>query len=358
MPRVTDAPPDATDQTSDDRLAPPDTERADAGGSAGQADGETGWRFPGGWLANRRRPGRWLAGCFAAVLAGVLGLVLVWQFAEPAACAAVLAVPPAGLAAPPVGATVHKGKASHYDGGDSGGNCSFPGPPANRLYVALGAAQYAGSAACGSFLDVTGPKGTVRVMVLDRCAGCSGSKIDLSRQAFAKIADLSQGIVPVSYRAVVNPPPPGPLTFRLKSGASQWWFAVQVGNHGNPVKSVAAKRAGSDWRAAKRGSDNYWVIDGGIGPGPYSIRVVDVYGNEAVATGIRMTPRQVQRSTVLLYGGTATPAPTATPSASTGPGGPTASPAPTSPATPSPTGSAEPAPLAGAAGARAPVGCG
>ena len=212
------------------------------------------------------------------------------------------AVPMAARAAPPDSSKVYKGKASHYDGGNSGGNCSFPGPPANRLYVALGPAQYAGGAACGSFLDVTGPKGTVRVMVLDRCAGCSDGKIDLSKQAFAKIADLSKGIVSVRYRFVVNPPVTGPLTFRIKRGASRWWFAVQVGNHGNPLRSVAARQAGGDWRKAKRQPDNYWVIDGGLGPGPYDIRVTDIHGNEAVATGIRLKPRKVQRSQVRLYG--------------------------------------------------------
>lgn len=245
MPGMTDAEPSDQPEKTPAAGVVPDGPDADRSGGSG---------------SGRRRPKRWLAGGFAVVVAALLGLVLVWQFSEPAACAA-------GLAAPPAGPKVYKGKASHYDGGNSGGNCSLPGPPANRLYAALGSAQYSGSAACGSFLDVTGPKGTVRVMVLDRCAGCTGGKIDLSKQAFAKIADLSKGITSITYRAVVNPPSPGPLTFRMKSGTSQYWFAVQVGNHGNPVKSVAAKRAGSSWRAAKRGSDNYWVIDGGMGPG-------------------------------------------------------------------------------------------
>ncbi|MDW5329808.1 expansin EXLX1 family cellulose-binding protein [Plantactinospora sp. KLBMP9567] len=335
-------------------------------GGAPAAASESGDGPGTGGEAPRRRPSpRWLAGGFAALLAAVLGLVLFWQFSEPAACAAALAAPPlerlgpmVERAGPPVGATVYKGKASHYDGGGSGGNCSLPGPPANRLYVALGSSQYAGSAACGSFLDVTGPKGTVRVMVLDRCAGCTNNKIDLSRQAFAKIADLSQGIVPVRYRAAVDPPLSGPLTFRLKSGVSQYWFAVQVGNHGNPVKSVAAKRGGSSWRAAKRGSDNYWVIDGGIGPGPYSIRVTDVYGHQAVATGIRLAPRQVQRGTVRMYDPTPAAAGSPSPSASSvlrNTPAPSASPT-SDPATP--TGADPSGQPVAAAGRPGPVGCG
>lgn len=363
MPGMTDPVPSDRPENTSEADAQPGGPEVDAqpGGPAADAQpaGPAADR-PGGWLSGRRRPGRWLAGGFAVVVAALLGLVLVWQFSEPAACAAGLGVPvTAGLGAPPAGSTVYKGKASHYDGGNSGGNCSLPGPPANRLYVALGSAQYSGSAACGSFLDVTGPKGTVRVMVLDRCAGCTGGKIDLSKQAFAKIADLSKGIIPVTYRAVVNPPSPGPLTFRIKSGASQYWFAVQVGNHGNPVKSVAAKRAGSSWRAAKRGSDNYWVIDGGMGPGPYSIRVVDVHGNEAVATGITMSPRRIQRSTVRMYGSAPAGGPTPTPSAGSGPGA-SARPTATAPPPTGATGSGEPETVAGAAGGPAPVrvGCG
>ncbi|MEO3746150.1 expansin EXLX1 family cellulose-binding protein [Plantactinospora sp. B5E13] len=324
---------------------------------------------PGGVAGRRRWSGRWLAGGGAALLAAVLGVVLFWVSGESAACAAAvpvpgrpaapvgepaalaappaaLAAPPVALAAPPTSGRVYKGKASHYDGGNSGGNCSFPGPPANRLYAAVGSTRYAGSAACGSFLDVTGPKGTVRVMVLDRCAGCTGNKIDLSKQAFKKIADLSQGIVSVSYRLVVDPPVSGPLTFRVKGGASQYWFAVQVGNHGNPLKSVAVRRAGAGWRNAKRQPDNYWVIDGGLGKGPYEIRVTDVHGNQAVATGITLEPRKQQRSRVRLYGDGTGPTPTPSASASAGPGT-AGSPTPPTPNTPAP-GTAT-APVVGAA---------
>ncbi|MEE6257951.1 expansin EXLX1 family cellulose-binding protein [Plantactinospora sonchi] len=324
-----------------------------------------------GARARRRRSGRWLAGGGAAVLAAILGVVVFWVSGESAACAAVAAAPgrlaPAPgalaapnpvlaaplaaragvLAAPPSSGKVYRGKASHYDGGNSGGNCSFPGPPANRLYAALGSALYSGSAACGSFLDVTGPKGTVRVMVLDRCAGCTNNKIDLSRQAFAKIADLSQGIVSVRYRIVVNPPVSGPLTFRVKGGASQYWFAVQVGNHGNPLKSVAVRRDGAGWRNAKRQPDNYWVVDGGLGKGPYEIRVTDVSGNQAVATGIRLEPRKQQRSRVRLYDDGTAPTPSAsagTPPPSTPTGVPPTPNAASAPDTPSPA-----APVVGAA---------
>ncbi|MEW2142551.1 expansin EXLX1 family cellulose-binding protein [Micromonospora vinacea] len=284
-----------------------------------------------------RRVRHWLAGAGVTALAAVLGITLAVRGGATPACAA-----------PPTGNTVHKGTASFYDAGRSGGNCSFPGPPADRLYVALGSSQYAGSAACGSYLDVSGPKGKVRVMVMDQCGGCGPSKIDLSTEAFTRIADRSQGIAPVTYRAVVNPPLDGGLTFRIKGGASKYWFAVQVGNHGNPLRSVEAKGPAGGFRKAARQSDNHWTIEGGLGPGPYSIRVTDVYGRQATATGIRLVTKQVQRSTAILA--SASPTPSSSPAA---PPSPTVSAAPPAPA---PTESVAPtATVEALAGAAAPL---
>ncbi|WP_030270237.1 expansin EXLX1 family cellulose-binding protein [Micromonospora globosa] len=237
-------------------------------------------------------------------------------------------------AAPPVGGATHSGKATFYDSEGAGGNCSRPAAPADRMYVALGPSEYASGASCGGFLDVTGPRGTVRVLVMDQCPECAPGHLDLSAEAFARIADPVQGVVKVSYRGVVNPRLSGPLTFRMKEGSSQWWFAVLVGDHGNPLRSVEVRQNGS-WRAAQRQDYNYWLIASGAGPGPYEIRVTDVYGHRATATGIRMLPGQVQRSKTRMYGADpATPRPTPKKPTPT-PRTPTPSP-PTS-LTPSPT---------------------
>ncbi|MGI5519349.1 expansin EXLX1 family cellulose-binding protein [Micromonospora sp. CA-259024] len=286
-----------------------------------------------GTQRSNRRVRHWLAGAGVTALAAVLGITLAVRGGATPACAA-----------PPTGNTVHKGKASFYDAGRSGGTCSFPSPPADRLYVALGKVEYAKAAACGSYLDVSGPKGTVRVLVMDQCGGCTPGKIDLSDEAFARIADRAQGIVPVTYRAVVNPPLDGGLTFRIKGGASQWWFAVQVGNHGTPLRSVEAKGPGGGFRKAARQNDNYWTVEGGLGPGPYSIRVTDVYGRQATATTIRMVAKQIQRTTASLASPDAARTPSSSPSA---PPAPAAAPSPTPAESIAPTTTVEA--LAGAA---------
>ncbi|MDG4792853.1 expansin EXLX1 family cellulose-binding protein [Micromonospora sp. WMMD1082] len=297
--------------------------------------------------AQRSQLGRWLAGGAVATLATVFGLSLALRSGAAPACAAPArpggALPAAGaLLAPPAAGTLHKGKATFYDSKGAGGNCSYPAAPADRLYVALGPDGYADGASCGGYLDVTGPKGTVRVMVMDQCPECAPGHVDLSREAFARIADPVQGVVDVSYRLLADPPLPGPLTFRIKEGASQWWFAVLVAGHGNPLRSVEVRQGSSGaWRAADRESYNYWVIDSGAGPGPYQIRVTDTRGHRVTATGIRMAPGQVQRGAVRMYGAVAarpssSPRSTPPPRSTTAARSPSASPEPDASATTAP----------------------
>ncbi|MFJ6164855.1 expansin EXLX1 family cellulose-binding protein [Micromonospora orduensis] len=256
-------------------------------------------RVPDDRPAPSSGPLPWLVAAGVTVLAATLGLSLALRSGSAPACAAGRTLG----AAPPTGTATHSGKATFYDSNGAGGNCSNPAAPANRLYVALGPSEYAAGAACGGFLDVTGPKGTVRVLIIDQCPECEPGHLDLSREAFARIANPVQGLVPVTYRAVVNPPLPGPLTFRIKEGASQFWFAVRVGNHGNPLRAVEVRQGDSGpWRSTARQDYNYWLIPSGAGAGPFSVRVTDVYGNRATASGIRMAPGQVQTSAVRMYG--------------------------------------------------------
>ncbi|MFC3504763.1 expansin EXLX1 family cellulose-binding protein [Micromonospora krabiensis] len=348
------------------------------------------------WGAGRRRAprsrvARWLVATTGTALAAIVGLAVALHAGAAPACATVgppavalpaVARPAAGLgpplaapmpaavsmlaaapgprAAPPTGGAVRKGKATFYDSKGAGGNCSDPSAPANRLYVALGPDEYAAGAACGGHLDVTGPKGSVRVLIMDQCPECPTGHLDLSREAFARIADPVQGVVPVSYRAVVDPPLAGPLTFRIKEGASQWWFAVRVADHGNPLRSVEVRAGTSGWRAAARQDYNYWLIESGAGPGPFQIRVTDVYGHRVTASGIRMTPGRIQRGDVRMYGGagatrttrspsarTPTARPTPTPAVATTTASPTALAAPAAAVVPAASGGAAPAPGCG-----------
>ena len=74
------------------------------------------------------------------------------------------------------------------------GNCSYPRPPADGLYVALSPPEYAKAARCGGYLEVRGPEGSVLVKVIDQRPGCAAGHIDLSETAFARLAPLSASL--------------------------------------------------------------------------------------------------------------------------------------------------------------------
>ncbi|GGN37013.1 expansin (peptidoglycan-binding protein) [Actinoplanes campanulatus] len=252
---------------------------------------------------------RWLAAGGAAVLAGIIGVAMMLTNGG-SACAA------------PPSTTTKTGKATFYDLAGTSGNCSFE-VPADDLYVALGPSQYSEGASCGAYLDVTGPKGKVRVKVFDSCPECPAGHLDLSRTAFKKIGDEIDGIIPIKYKLVTNPSTPAPISVRIKEGASQYWFAARIDNHANLLSSVKVA-SGGGFKTAHRTDYNYWLIDAGAGPGPYKIKITDVYGNTATLTGIRMSPGTVQRTGVRITGGSTTvtsktTAPTPTAKATTSP---------------------------------------
>ena len=86
---------------------------------------------------------------------------------------------------------------------------------------------------------------------------------------------------------VVSPDLPGPVAYHFKDGSNQWWTAVQVRNHRNPMAKFEYLDAGGQWVAVPRTDYNYFVqTNPGMGPGPYTFRVTDSYGNMLTDSGI------------------------------------------------------------------------
>ena len=227
---------------------------------------------------------------FSALLAGatLIGAVYATQGAS---C-------PKALAA----ATATTGEATHYVLTSGGGNCSYPGPPADGLFVALSPTEYASGPACGEYLDVTGPGGTVRVEVIDQCPECAAGHIDLSETAFARLAPLVKGIIPITYSRVLNPTPPGPLSLRVKEGSSAYWLALLVIDHGNALAQVRVSSGSGAWHDLARASYNYWIYASGLGSGPFTVAITDDDGHTATVGNVKLEPGVVQRSTVYMYG--------------------------------------------------------
>jgi expansin (peptidoglycan-binding protein) len=207
----------------------------------------------------------------------------------------------AGGAAPLVAVRTTSGEATHYVLHSGGGNCSYPGPPANRLYVALSPAEYGAAASCGSYLKVTGPRGSVQVKVVDQCPECHKGHIDLSDQAFERVAPLAAGLVRVSYHTIVNPRLSAPLSFRVQEGSSAFWLALLPIGVGNPVASLQIRTSTGRWRHLTHASYNYWIAASGMGRGPFTVRLTDTVGHQVTVHGIRLSPGIVQKTSVWMY---------------------------------------------------------
>lgn len=193
--------------------------------------------------------------------------------------------PPAVTGAPAVAGPVTQGVATYYAAtGD--GACMFGPSPHDLMVAAMNAPQYATAALCGAHVQVSGPNGSVIVRVVDRCPECRAGHLDLSREAFSRIAPMHLGRVPIQWR-VVSPALPGPIAYRFKEGSNQWWTAIQVRNHRHPIAKLEYSPRPGLWVNVPRTHYNYFVqTNPGMGTGPYRLRVTDAYGQVLDDSGI------------------------------------------------------------------------
>lgn len=178
------------------------------------------------------------------------------------------------------------GTGACYDAERTGGSRS-EASARDRMVAALNGPDYAHAAWCGACLAVSGPSGEVVVRVVDQCPGCKHGDLDLSKEAFARIAPLSAGRVRITWHEVACPVS-GPIAYHLKSGSSASWVAFQLRNHRYAIDRLEARGAGA-YQAIARADYNYFVAPRGLGPGPFALRVTDVHGqvleDGAVALG-------------------------------------------------------------------------
>lgn len=164
-----------------------------------------------------------------------------------------------------------------YYAATGAGNCSFEATPNDLDVAAMNAEQYDGSAVCGGCVKVNGPKGELVVRVVDQCPECKSGHLDLSKEAFAKIAEVSAGRVPITWTRVTCALD-GPVRYHFKDGSSQWWTAIQVRNHRVPIAKLEIKAKGGDFREVPREDYNYFVEQDGVGEGPFTVRLTGSNG--------------------------------------------------------------------------------
>lgn len=175
----------------------------------------------------------------------------------------------------PFGET-RSGEATYY-AADGSGACSFDASPDDLLVAALNAPDWEGSGYCGACAAVDGPDGSVSVRIVDLCPECASGDLDLSPQAFERIAAVERGRVPISW-SFVSCDVDGPVRYRYKDGTNQWWTAVQVQNHKLPIVSLEWSSDGQSYHPTQRQDYNYFLDDAGFGDNPVTVRITAIDG--------------------------------------------------------------------------------
>jgi expansin (peptidoglycan-binding protein) len=178
-----------------------------------------------------------------------------------------------------------QGIATHYDA-TGPVSCAFDLDPRERMIAAMNEAQYGQADWCGAHVRVDGPKGSIVVRIVNRCPECEAGHLDLSREAFAQLADLVTGKVPIRWQ-LISPELRGPIEYHFKRESNPYWLSVQVRNHRNPLVRLEYEADGH-WVDVPRKDYNYFEMQlPGKGPRDYRFRVTDLFGNLLIDDGIR-----------------------------------------------------------------------
>ncbi|MER7639515.1 expansin EXLX1 family cellulose-binding protein [Streptomyces sp. NPDC126522] len=171
----------------------------------------------------------------------------------------------------------YRGLATFYDA-DGGGACMYD-PSGDVLTGAMNTTDYESSKACGAYVSVHAANGaTVTVRITNECPGeCAVGQIDLSAQAFAKIAAPSAGRIPITWN-LVSPSATGTISIRYKTGSTRYWCGIQAIGHRNPLARLEV-RVGSGWRQLQRADYNYFLSEDGSGCGG-ALRLTNIYGEQ------------------------------------------------------------------------------
>ncbi|MCB9445926.1 MAG: hypothetical protein H6669_16995 [Ardenticatenaceae bacterium] len=184
--------------------------------------------------------------------------------------------------------SVFSGDGTYYWEANGDGNCMFGPSPDDLMVAAVNHVQYDNAALCGAYAAVTGPKGSVLVRIVDQCPECPYGDLDFSPEAFAKIADLYLGRVPITWQ-LVSPVLATPIVYHFRDVSHQYWASVQIRNHRNPIMRFEYLNSSGVFQEVTRTSYNQYEMNG-LGFGPFTFRVTDIFGNIITDSGIFLAP--------------------------------------------------------------------
>lgn len=185
---------------------------------------------------------------------------------------------------------VHSGQATYFDGGYIDGCCNLDAIAGGFDVVAMNEYDYNKGLLAGAFIEITGPKGSVKALVTDLLPADESVRgnLDLNEKTFAKIADPIDGRVNVTWR-VIALKTFDTISYRFKDESIQWWAQVQVVGHTYPIAKLEYE-SGGKYVELQRENYNFFTAPNGLGAGAVTFRVTDIFGHQLTDTGIVMSP--------------------------------------------------------------------
>lgn len=192
--------------------------------------------------------------------------------------------------------TVHTGEATFYGGGYEGG-CAMLDPVSTDHWItALNIFDYNTAELAGAYLEVTGELGTIQVLVTDLLPEGKKGDLDLYVDAFPLIAPAEKGRVPISWKIIpLDTAENAPMSYRYKEGSSAYWCGIQVLNHRYPVETLEVQNKDGSFTALPKMNYNYFLAESGLGEGPFTFRITDIYGQSVIDENIPFTPDETQK---------------------------------------------------------------
>ena len=203
---------------------------------------------------------------------------------------------------------LYQGRATFFDAANPAGglgNSGFDIPTADQLHkvVAINNIQWNGSEASGAFFEVSGPKqregaAPIIVQVTDQLVERSDG-MDMSAQAFEKVANPVDGIVNIEYQ-LVGPADDYVTAYGHQIGdglvvegiadSNPWYPTLRLNNHRYPVEKVELIESDGDLVEFDRGSDNRFVLDETSAIyGAQDLLVTDIFGQQVTLDDINIS---------------------------------------------------------------------
>ncbi|GAM27807.1 hypothetical protein SAMD00019534_109830 [Acytostelium subglobosum LB1] len=182
----------------------------------------------------------------------------------------------------------HTAIATWYPG-DYQGACGF-GPlfgstgPHTPYITALSASWFDASTQCGVCFELTSPytNKTITVVATDNCPDCPEEHhFDLSKDAFAQMADPSLGrLNNITWRQVACGNI-GSLGISLVKGSNQYWVGYVIYNSYVGISKVEEQLNGTtEWVNVPRAPYNYFESKVNHKDQPYNVRITSILGEQ------------------------------------------------------------------------------